>query len=379
MKLELARKIVRTFLDSKHFTSVHFVWHGGEPLLRGRAFFEEILAEQSRIPAQVHYSNAVQTNATHLTDDLLDFLVLNGISIGLSLDGPAAMNDSVRRFQGSSAASPVSHSLSLPLVPEEHIPPTSNSNLPTKSRSPHDITVDAARRLRGRGRDAGAIVVVSASNVDYPEQIYREFKEEGIHMQVNPLMKSGLAATADGQDLGITAEQYGQFLIRLFDVWYDDPEPTIMISPLQNHIGRILGIPDVSHECHFARSCHRHFIGISPDGNMYPCGMFQAEPDFLYGNIESMLPEEIAVTPLFGRITEREMRVLQTCSECAFVDLCYSGCMFHSLKNSNQFAEKDYYCAGYKMYFEHMLQRIHADLSHAGSRSSSEPAAPAAR
>jgi uncharacterized protein len=54
--------------------------------------------------------------------------------------------------------------------------------------------------------------------------------------------------------------------------------------------------------------------------------------------------------------------VLQTCASCAFFDLCYSGCMFHSLKDSKVLAEKDYYCAGYKMYFEHALRRIHADL-----------------
>jgi sulfatase maturation enzyme AslB (radical SAM superfamily) len=38
---ETARYVVRVFLDSDWFDSVHFVWHGGEPLLRGRRFFEE--------------------------------------------------------------------------------------------------------------------------------------------------------------------------------------------------------------------------------------------------------------------------------------------------------------------------------------------------
>ena len=28
-------------------------------------------------------------------------------------------------------------------------------------------------------------------------------------------------------------------------------------------------------------------------------------------------------------------------------------------------AEKDYYCAGYKMYFEHALRRVHGDLVRA--------------
>jgi uncharacterized protein len=366
MKLDLARKIVRTFLDSKYFSSVHFVWHGGEPLLRGPAFFEEILAEQKRMPTEVHHSNTVQTNATHLTENMLELLVANNIHIGLSLDGPAEINDKARGFQ-QPAAPPPRPFLSLPVVPNERMVSDSDAASRPDSPSPHDITVDAAQRLRRRGLSAGAIVVVNASNVDHPEDIYREFKKEQIHMKVNPLMKSGLAATAEGQDLGITAEQYGGFLIRLFDAWYDDPEPTIMIAPFQNHIGRMLGIPGASHECHFTKSCHLSFIGISPEGNMYPCGMFQGEPAFLYGNIEYMSPENISLTRLFGRISEREGRVLATCSECAFFELCYGGCMFHSLKNGGQFEEKDYYCAGYKMYFGHMLTRIHKDLSRAAT------------
>lgn len=69
-------------------------------------------------------------------------------------------------------------------------------------------------------------------------------------------------------------------------------------------------------------------------------------------------------TVLFGRIEAREKKVLQDCAKCAFFDLCYSGCMFHSLKDSKVLAEKDYYRAGYKMYFEH-LRRVHADLMRA--------------
>jgi radical SAM protein with 4Fe4S-binding SPASM domain len=95
--------------------------------------------------------------------------------------------------------------------------------------------------------------------------------------------------------------------------------------------------------------------------------MFQGEPAFEYGNIHDMAPEEVAETVLFSQIEEREKKVLEGCARCAFYDLCYSGCMFHSLKDSRVLEEKDFYCAGYKMYFEHMLRRIHGDLVRATS------------
>ena len=328
MSDETARRVVRALLDSDFFEKVNFVWHGGEPLLRGRRFFESIIAEQHAQPTTVDYSNALQTNATRLDRVTASFLVRNGFHIGLSLDGPPELTDDVRRSRSSSAF------------------------------SAHATSTAAARLLSELGRSPGAIVVVNRTNVDQPEAVYRELAEQGINIQLNPLARSGLAATDVGGDLGIDAEEYGAFLVRIFDVWFDDPAPPIAIEPLRHHVARALGIPGVVDLCHFTRSCHRSFLGIAPDGDLFPCGLFQGEPDFRYGNVHELAPEAVAATALFGRIEDRERRVVAGCMRCAFVDLCYSGCMFHSLKNGARFDEKDYYCAGYRMYFEHILRRI---------------------
>lgn len=329
MTVATMERVVRGFLDSTHFTSVGFVWHGGEPLLRGRRFFEQIVAAQAARPTGVRFTNAVQTNATHLDDDLLDFLTGHDFHIGLSLDGSRAQTRRSRHLR---------------VVDDDA----------------HAVAVGAAARLRDRGRTPGAIVVVNRNNVADPAAIYREFKRRDIQMQLNPLSQSGLAAAGD-DDLGITADEYGEFLVRLFDLWFDDPAPTISIEPFRHHLARIMGAPTAPN-CHYARSCHHHFLGISPKGDLFPCGMFQGEPDFRYGNIHDLAPEQVAATPLFARIEAREARVLATCAGCAFFDLCYSGCMFHSLKNRGAFDEKDYYCAGYQRYFEHVLRRVHAQL-----------------
>jgi uncharacterized protein len=335
MTSNTARRVVRAFLDSRYFQRVQFVWHGGEPLLRGRGFFEQILDEQQSRPTAVAFGNATQTNATRLDDEMMDFLLANGFGIGLSMDGSAALSDGARQMRKAG-----------------------------DSASAQAVTVAAARRLRERGQQPAAIVVINQHNVSAPEEVYRAYKAEGIDMKVNALTRSGLADTAVGADLAIDAEEWGRFMVRLFDVWYDDPEPTIRIEPFNQHIGRILGVP-TTHSCFFTRSCHHFFLGISPDGDLFPCGMFQGEPSFRYGNIFDMAPEDVAETVLFRQIEEREQRVLETCATCAFYDLCYSGCMFHSLKDSRVLAEKDYYCAGYKHYFEHLVRRLHADLKQA--------------
>ena len=263
---------------------------------------------------------------------MMDFLLANGFGIGLSMDGSKRVSDGSRQMR-----------------------------MAGDTRSAHAITVDAARRLRERGQQAAAIVVINKNNVEAPEEVYRGFKAERIHMKLNALTRSGLADTAVGADLAIDADEWGTFMVRLFDLWYDDPEPTINIEPFGQHIGRILGVP-TTHSCFFTKSCHHFFLGISPDGDLFPCGMFQGEPSFRYGNIFDMAPEDVAETVLFRQIEDREKRVLETCAKCAFYDLCYSGCMFHSLKDSRVITEKDYYCASYQRYFEHVLRRVRADL-----------------
>ena len=62
------------------------------------------------------------------------------------------------------------------------------------------------------------------------------------------LTRSGLADTPAGADLAITAEEYGLFLVRMFDAWFDDPKRMIGIEPFAQHISRILG-ETVTHSC----------------------------------------------------------------------------------------------------------------------------------
>ena len=65
-----------------------FVWHGGEPLLQERGYFEEIFAQQLEIlgAAGVPFQNSVQTNLYSLRDSTLNFLKRHFQNIGVSLD-----------------------------------------------------------------------------------------------------------------------------------------------------------------------------------------------------------------------------------------------------------------------------------------------------
>ena len=79
--------------------SVQVTLHGGEPLLAGAAFIEDLAQRLRRaLPARTRADLVVQTNATRLDRTLLDVLARNGVRVGVSLDGDQAATDRHRRY-----------------------------------------------------------------------------------------------------------------------------------------------------------------------------------------------------------------------------------------------------------------------------------------
>ena len=66
-----------------------FYWHGGEPLLAGRAFFEECFRlQQEYIPKNISLINTISTNGILLDKEWINMIKKIGFAICLSLDGP---------------------------------------------------------------------------------------------------------------------------------------------------------------------------------------------------------------------------------------------------------------------------------------------------
>ena len=82
---------------------VHIHWHGGEPLLLPRAYFDDVLRLQERILGTIPRLNFLQTNLYTLDEDKLELLVRERFELGVSfdvVDGPrrdAAGRDSRAR------------------------------------------------------------------------------------------------------------------------------------------------------------------------------------------------------------------------------------------------------------------------------------------
>src|SRR5262249_17906565 len=94
----MAAMTARVLQDPLH-DSVEFIWHGGEPTLLGRAFFEKAIHVQARLQRRgQRIANSLQTNATRPDRHWAGFLRDSGFSVSISIDGPALVHDRQRRY-----------------------------------------------------------------------------------------------------------------------------------------------------------------------------------------------------------------------------------------------------------------------------------------
>ncbi|MGE5556696.1 MAG: radical SAM protein, partial [Methanocella sp.] len=94
----IMEKIGEYLKQSPKVDRLTLYWHGGEPLLCGKEFFQQsYLFQKKYFPSGVSVANTIQTNGTLLDLDWLNLIKKINYDICLSLDGPAEINDMWRQ------------------------------------------------------------------------------------------------------------------------------------------------------------------------------------------------------------------------------------------------------------------------------------------
>ncbi len=137
---------VDAYLDRYAIPEMSICFHGGEPLLAGLSYYEDLFAIfQQGIRRYDNLSLAIQTNGILLNRKFLDLFRANRVQVALSLDGPASANDKHR--------------------------------LDYRGRSTYESVFQALALLRGDYRDvfSGVLSVIDPTNT--PEEIIDFFAE----------------------------------------------------------------------------------------------------------------------------------------------------------------------------------------------------------
>lgn len=307
--------------------AIFLVWHGGEPLLMSPSFYEHI-GKRTTEYKDYKIINSVQTNATLLNDEFIDVFARYNFRVSISLDGPASIHDVARK---------------------------SKNGKPTFER-----VMKSVAALKSRGLPVGAITTLNRLNIDYLPEIYEFFNREGIHLRINPVKRQGKAARVYAE-VAISPVEYGQEMIKVFDMWYYDKNVRIMVDPFRLIIGNIL--TDTTYCCEFRRCCHSEVVSVSPDGGVYPCGQFNGIEDYYLGNIHKEGFDDIMESPRMQQLMLRVPENIKACRECKYKEICNSGCTVSAVSECGSIMEPDFYCSGRRMLFQHIIDTLERDIS----------------
>jgi uncharacterized protein len=336
---------VKQVIESQREPQVTIAWQGGEPTLMGLDFFQRAmtLVHKYKRPGMT-LEHTIQTNGILMNEEWCEFLRENDFLVGLSMDGPQEMHDAYRVDKGGG---------------------------PTFSK-----VMRAARLMQQHRVEFNILCTVHAANAAHPLEVYRFFRDElkTKFIQFIPIVERARPELLEIANQGwgesnhtrplytqegslvtertVTSEQWGQFLIAIFDEWVRHDVGNVFIQLFESALASWMGMPPSL--CIFAKTCG-NALALEHNGDLYSCDHF-VEPRFLLGNIKNQHLVQLVASEQqrkFGNAKQDSLP--RYCRECEVKFACNGECP------RNRFIETpdgepglNYLCAGYKAFFNHI-------------------------
>jgi uncharacterized protein len=322
MEPALLDRFISQYMDRSSGQAA-FSWQGGEPLLAGLPYFEQVIMLQAKYaPPHTTISNALQTNGTLINENWARLFKRYNFLVGISLDGPAAIHDA-HRITGSGTGS-------------------------------FERVMRGLRHVQQAGVEYNILTVIHEDNVTKPDELMAFYQEQKFsYVQFIPCMdfvsqKSGMAGR-----FRITPEQYGEFLCRTFDLWYNDGKPELSIRMFENML--LVLMHRQAELCVHSACCPKMMV-LETNGDAYPCDFFIDEEHRL-GNIGQTELESLLASPVYDDFLQMKSRMNEACHHCEYIGLCHGGCPRNrNWLDVNDRSEVDYFCLSYKMFYAHAYE-----------------------
>jgi uncharacterized protein len=300
---------------------IRFSWHGGEPTMLGVDYFKKIVTIQKKYKhPKKQILNGIQTNGTLLTEEWCNFLAKERFSIGLSMDGPQELHDIHRLTRGGD---------------------------PTHEKSMYGYSL-----LRKHGITPDILCVVNSENVQYPTEVYRFFKEIGVHYigflpLVEPRPEKAEGVSRDS----VPAEAFGKFMCTVFDEWQSRDIGKVRVQIFEEAAKTAF---EEEHElCIFRKICGDVPV-IEHNGDFFSCDHFVDE-DHHIGNInDASLADLLESSEQMAFGHNKLYQLPRYCLDCEVLPMCNGECPKNRFIHTPDGNEGlNYLCTGYKLFFRH--------------------------
>jgi uncharacterized protein len=266
---------------------IHFIWHGGEPLLIPLDYYEQIGAIQREVIGdRFDYANLLQTNLTVLTDRHIAFLLSKQFfnhAVGVSFDVYGDQRVDTR------------------------------GNLRT------DTVLANMQRLRDAGVRFGTICVLARNTLPRIGEIYRFYDSLGIPVRFLPFYKS---ATDD--QIGAHALSFDEItgaLKQVFDAWLVSSSATT-VTPLDEHLRYALAAISGQKRGTYDPDMDERVFLVDTNGDTYGVADTYA-PDRRYGNLFGQGLDALLTSFSREQVKDAARARLQTyCNSCPYFGYC---------------------------------------------------------
>lgn len=319
---------IEQYINAQTTPEVVFTWHGGEATIRPIEFYKKAIELQKKYGRGRQIINCLQTNGTLINDEWCLFLKENDWLVGVSIDGPQEFHDEYR------------------------ISPNGKSSFLN--------TMRGIKLLNRHNVEWNALAVVNDYNADYPVEFYNFFKNiDCKFIQFTPVverkMANGMLADVNKggemMDFSVTPEQWGNFLIGVFDEWVKEDVGKIFVqlfdATLANWAGELPGI------CTLAPSCG-HAAAMEWNGDVYSCDHF-VFPDYKLGNIhQNTIIEMMSSERQLKFGADKRNALPKQCLNCKWLFACNGECPRNRFSTTTDGEPGlNYLCEGYRRFFEH--------------------------
>lgn len=324
MDIETVHEIVNWLKDFRE-DPVTFTFHGGEPLLAGYNFYKKTLPLLSKGLTGLKPAFALQTNLWNMTDELAELFAEYNIPIGSSIDGPQELND----FQ--------------------------------RGEKYYERTMKGYKTAKAHGLKVSFISTFTSYSIDYKEDIFNFFLENGFTLKLHPALPS--LRSENPTKWTLDPQKYGELLIYLLDKYLENMDEIEIMNI--DHLCKCV-LTRRGTVCTFV-DCMGDTFAVGPDGSIYPCYRFVGMPEYVMGNVKDHPTlKELQKSEPAKLLAEFKNYVDENCKKCSYVRFCRGGCPYNALKINEKTGKAeisgvDPYCDAYKIIFKEITDRVNRE------------------
>jgi radical SAM/SPASM domain FxsB family protein len=331
MSVDVARMAARRIAEhatTHGLRTVDVILHGGEPLLAGPRHMSELLGVvREEIPYDTEIRFELQTNGTLLNDKWLDLFEHHKVTVGVSLDGPPAVNDLHR--------------------------------LGHTGKSSADAAIRGINLLRTRPHlFAGLLAVV---DLDFDPVEVHDYLAAFEPPTIDFNLPHGTHATPPPRR-DPSVPEYGLWMTRLYDTWLARPQWQHSIRILEDIVALSSGVRGAVETVGLAPSAS---VVIESDGTIEGLDTLKVVEEgasWLGLDVARHSFDEVLDHPKLHYRHHGTNILAEKCQSCELVEICGGGYLPHRFSTAHGYRNPSVYCED----LAHLINHIQTSLQDHG-------------